>query len=296
MENKSLKQEILNNITLVYSLAEDSKLANSLFELIDKELTFLSEYFHITKAQALFVSVIFTLNYKGRKVDLEDLNSHFDCNPMKLLEYSDDIVQLYEKRLIRKNNKTNRYRQLKLKGADEEFCINEIVSDKILKSEPIPDVLIDVVVFDDIFTLLEKLYELGNQRDNEEIKTSELFEQAQSILAENTHFPLINKTMLLGASIKDKYLFLYVVWKFLDGYKEPWVELTFKGIYDKPHERFTELQKFLSKENNLIKDDWLEIIDAAFFDEAKMRLSDSSLNLLNECNIKLFNSGSDKKK
>src|SRR5690606_8138110 len=127
------------------------------------------------------------LNYKGRKVDLDDLNSHFDCNPMKLLEYSDDFVELYEKRLIRKNNKSNRFghRQIKLKGADEEFCINEIVSDKILKSEAIPDVLVDVVKYEDIFTLLEKLYEVGKQRDNEEITTSELFEQTQSILDEN---------------------------------------------------------------------------------------------------------------
>src|SRR5690606_37712132 len=128
MVNATLKQEILNAIALVYNWTENSKLDNYLFELIDKELSFIAEYFHITKKQALFIAVIFTLNYKGRKVDLDDLNSHFDCNPMKLLEYSDDFVELYEKRLIRKNNKSNRFghRQIKLKGADEEFCINEI--------------------------------------------------------------------------------------------------------------------------------------------------------------------------
>lgn len=296
MANATLKQNVLNNIALVYSLAENSKLSNSLFELTDKELSFLAEYFHITKTQALFVSIIFTLNYKGRKVDLDDLNSYFDCNPIKILEYSDDFVELYEKRLLRKNNKNNRHRNIKLKGADEEFCINEIVSDKIFKSEPIPEILIDVVKYEDIFTLLEKLHEIGEQRYNGGISTRELFEQTQSILDENTHFPLIEKTRFLGISLEEKYLFLYVIWKFLDGDKDPWVELAFKGIYDRPNERFSQIQKFLAKQNNLIKEDWLEIEDAAFFDDAKMKLTEKSLDLLTECDIKLFNKDLDKKK
>jgi SpoVK/Ycf46/Vps4 family AAA+-type ATPase len=296
MANATLKQEILNSIGLVYNLAEKSKLDDSLFELTDKELSFLADYFHITKSQALLIAVIFTLNYKGRKVDLDDLNSHFECNPMKLLEYSDDFVELYEKRLLRKNNKSNRHRQIKLKGADEEFCINELVSEKILKSEPIPEILIDVVKYEDIFTLLEKLYELGEQRDNDEITTRELFEQTQSIIDENIHFELIERTRFLGTSIEEKYLFLYVVWKFLEGDKDPWVERTFKGIYDRPNERFTQIQRFLTKENNLIKEDWLEIEDAAFFDDAKMKLTEKALDLLSDCDIKLFNKDLDKKK
>lgn len=296
MANATLKQEVLSNIALVYSLAKDSKLNNSLFELIDKELSFLANYFHITKTQALFVSIIFTLNYKGRKVDLDDLNSYFECNPMKILEYSDDFVELYEKRLLRKNNKSKRHKNIKLKGADEEFCINELVTEKIFKSEPIPEILIDIVKYEDIFTLLEKLYELGQQRDDEEITTSELFEQTQSILDENTHFTLLEKTRFLGISIEEKYLFLYVVWKFLDGDKSPWIERTFKIIYDKPNERFTQIQRFLSKENNLIKEDWLEIVEASFFDDTKMKLTEKAFDLLTECDIKLFNKDLDKKK
>lgn len=296
MENLTLKQNVLNNISLVYNLAKKSKLIDSLFDQIDKELSFLAEYFHITKTQALFVSIIFTLNYKGRKVDLDDLNIYFECNPIKILEYSDDFVELYEKRLLRKNNKSNRHREIRLQGADEEFFINEIVSDKIFKSEPIPEILMDVLKYEDIFTLLEKLHEIGEQRHNEEISTRELFEQTQSILDENLHFPLIEKTRFLGVSIEEKYLFLYVVWKFIDGDKDLWIGQTFKRIYDRPYERITQIQMFLTKQNNLIIEDWLEIEDAAFFDDAKMKLTEKALDLLTECDIKLSNKDLDKKK
>ena len=290
----SIKKEVLNNIGLVYNMAENCELDNSFFERMDAELGFLADYFHITKTQALFVSVIFTKNYTGRKVDLDNLNCHFGSNPMKLLEYSDDFIDLYERRLLRKNKMKNR--TLKLTGANEEFFINEIVSNKIFKSEPIPVVLIDAEKFDDIFALLEKLYDLGSQRDDEEISTKELFEQTQSILKENSHFPLVERMKSFMASIEEKYLFLYVVWKFLEGNRDPWVERAFKGIYDRPNERFTKIQKFLSKENNLIKEDWLEIEDAVFFDDATMKLTDKALDLLNDCDLKLFNKDLDKKK
>ena len=298
MKKKSLKHEILNNIALVYSSSENSTLSPSLFEQIDKELTFLAEYFYITKSQALFISVIFTLNYKGRKVDLNDLNSHFDCNPMKTLEYSDDFVELYERRLLRKNNKgmNQWFRSVKLKGADEEFYINEIVSEKIFKSEAIPEILIDSIKFEDIFSLLEKLYDIGSQRDSYEITTKELFEQTQYFLEENSHFALIEKVNFLGFSIEEKQLFLYVVWKFLDGNKEPYVEKTFSGIYDKTKDKLDQIQRFLAGENNLIIDEWLEVLEATFFDDAKMRLTEKAADLLAECDIQLFSKQLNKKK
>lgn len=296
MKTQTLKLEVLSHIGLIYNLSENSKLDDNLFELADKELSFLAKYFGTSKTQALFIAVIFTLNYKGRKVDLDDLNTHFDCNPMKTLEYSDDILYLNERRLIRKTNRGYGRRQIKLQGASEEFCVNELVCEKIFKSEPIPEVLVDAMKFEDIFTLLESLYELGEQRDREEISTCELFEQTQCVLDENMHLPLIERTRFIGKSVDEKCLFLYVVWKFLDGDKDPWVERSFKGIYDNTCERFSQIQRFLEKENALIQEDWLEIESATFFDDAKMKLTEKALNLLIECDIKLFNKDLENKK
>jgi len=296
MANATLKQDVLNSIGIIYNLAEKSKLDNSLFELTDKELSFLAEYFHITKTQALFVSIIFTLNYKGRKVDLDDLNSHFNCNPMKLLEFSDDFVELYEKRLLRKDNKREMHKQIQLKGVDEEFYINETVIDKILKGESIPEVLVDVMKYEDIFTLLDAVYKLGQQRDEEKITTQELFDQFQYILDENIHLLLIEKARSINITINEKYILFYAFNRFLEGKRSLWVETAFKAIYDNLKERFMNIQKFLARENNLIKEDWLEIEDAAFFDDAKMKLTEKAFDFLTECDIKLFNKNLDKKK
>ncbi|HUN01847.1 MAG TPA: ATP-binding protein [Niabella sp.] len=287
MANATLKQEILNNIGLVYNLAEKSKLDNSYFELVDTELGFLADYFHITKTQALWVSVIFTMNYTGRKVDLGDLIRYFDCNPMRLLEYSNDFVELYEKRLLRKNKMS--LRNLKLTGADEEFFINNIAANKIFNNEPIPEQLVENKKFNDIFTLLEELHKLGVQRNDEEISTQELFESVKNILKEHEHFPLIERVKFMLATLEEKYLFLYVVWKFIDGEKNLWVENVFKAIYDKAHKRMTEIQRFLAKESALVKNDWLNIGVAKFFGDATIELTEKAMDLMNECEIKLYN-------
>jgi hypothetical protein len=188
-------------------------------------------------------------------------------------------------------------RSLKLSGADEEFFINELVTNKILNSEPIPQNLISLQKYDDIFLLLEKINELREQRKDAEISTSELFEQTQSILNENTHIPLIEQIKFFVGNIEEKYLFLIHLCNFFDGERYMWVEKTFKEIYDRQNERFGQIQKFLTKDNNLIQEDWLELEEAAFFDDAKMRLTEKALNLLDENGIKLFNKSSyDKKK
>ncbi len=291
MDNSD-KNGILNNIGLVYNMSENCKLDNVFFELMDRELGILADCLHITKNQALIVSVVLIKNYFGRKVDIEDLNQHFNSNPMKILEFSNDFVELNEKRFLRKN-KTNRY--FRQNGACEVFYINELVLEKIFKNEPIPENLIDAERLDNVFSLLEKVYEKAIQREEEGISTKELFEQTHILLKENSHFPLINRIMCFPASIDEKFLFIYVLWKFLDGERTLNVERVFKGIYDGFYERFNQIQRFLAKENNLIKEDWIEIEEATFFDDARMNLTEKALTLLNECNLKLFNNVLDKK-
>ena len=82
---------------------------------MDNELSFLSEYFRTTKSQTFFISLVFALNYKGDTVDLNDLIEYFDCNPMKILEYSDDFNFLHSSGIFGKQKSRHR---MKLAGAN----------------------------------------------------------------------------------------------------------------------------------------------------------------------------------
>lgn len=280
---KNIKLKVLDSIGKIYEESKGCKLEESFFSKMDNELLFLSEYFRTTKSQTIFISLVFALNYKGDTVDLNDLIEYFDCNPMKILEYSDDFNFLHSSGIFGKQKSRHR---MKLAGANDQFTINEKISEAILQNEPMPEIHEDKIT--DIFALLEKLYNIGEQRDDDEISTRELFKQTRELISVNLHFPLINKIDLLKLSIDDSYLYLYLIWKTISGDESTDIGRALKGIYDNATKRMNYMQKFLSRENALIKINLIEIKEARFFNDTEMKLTDYSDNLLKDCGINLF--------
>ncbi len=134
MGNK-INLKVLNSIGKIYEESKSCKLESSFFIKVDNELSFLSEYFRTTKSQTFFIALIFALNYKGDTVDLNDLIEYFDCNPMKILEYNEDFEYLSSKGIFEKQKSKHR---MKLAGTNDQFIINEKISEAILQNKPMP--------------------------------------------------------------------------------------------------------------------------------------------------------------
>ena len=282
MENITKKQ-ILESIGKVYEQSENCKLGNSFFESIKPELYTLSKYFKTSEHQTFFIAMVFALNYKGDTVDLNDLIKYFDCNPMKILEYSDDFEYLHKVGIFEK--KKSRHR-LKLAGANDQFAIHEKITEAILQNKPLPKINENKIK--SIIDLLEELYKLGDQRDDDKISTLELFLEVEKLILENMHFSLIEKVKQFKFGTKDTYLLLYIIWKTVSGKETIDIGKALESIYDSPSERVNEIQKLLSGNHILTNNNLVEIIEAQFFNDTEMKLTDTSLQLLNDCGIKLF--------
>jgi len=280
---KEIKLKVLNSIGKIYEESQGCKLEDSFFIQTDNDLSFLSEYFKTTKSQTFFIALVFALNYKGDSVDLNDLIEYFDCNPMKILEYSDDFNYLHSLGIFIKQKSKHR---MKMAGANDQFVINEKISEAILQNEPMPEIKQEKI--EDIIGLLEKLYNVGEQRDDDEISTYKLFNQAKEIISVNLHFPLIKKVDQFNYDIEDTYLFLYLTWKTISGEESTDIGRVLEGIYDNPSRRLKYMQRILSRDNVLVKNNLIEIVEARFFNDTEIKLTDNSLNILNECDIKLF--------
>lgn len=277
------KQEILQSIGKVYEQANGCKLENSFIETLNHELQVLSQYFGTSEIQALFIAVIFTLNYKGGTVNYKELIEYFDCNPMKILEYNDDFQHLHTKGIFGKRKSG---RPLKLAGAKEEFYIHEKITDAILQSQPMPkteDVKIESVV-----SFLEKIQDFGIQRNKKEISSSDLFEETDKMIDSNIHFPLVEKVKQFKLSTNASYLYFYLIWKTISGYESVDISSTLETMYDDSSERLRHMQKILSGKSVLTKNNLVEIEEARFFNDTEMKLTDTSLQLLNDCGIQLF--------
>ncbi len=279
----NIKQKVLRNVGKIYEESKDCKLEDSFFIKIDKELTDLTEYFKTTKSQAFFIAIVFTLNYKGDTVDINDLIEYFKCNPMKILEFSDDLIYLHSSGIFAKKKSKHR---MKLSGINDQFTINEKISEAILNNQLMPELHDKKIT--DVFELFEKLYNLGEQRDQDEISTRELFNQAKELIFENLHFPLISKINDFKYPIEDIYLYLYLIWKTISGNKSTEIGRALEGIYDSATKRTKYMQNFLCKDNVLIKNNLIEIIEANFFNDTEMKLTEHSNAILNDCGISIF--------
>lgn len=182
---QNIKFRLLESIGKVYEQSKDCKLDSAFFEKVDAELKHLSDYFKVSRNQSLIVAMVFALNYKGDTVDLKDLIEYFDCNPMKLLEFSDDFDTLYSKGIFKKRKSSHR---VNLALSNDQFTITEKITEAILNNKSMP--VIEREGFKDVIELLEKFHKLGEQRDSEELSTFELFAQTKELISSNLYFPL----------------------------------------------------------------------------------------------------------
>ena len=97
---KIVKKQLLESMSHVFDKAKKCHLDNKAFEKMEPDLTLLSNYLGVSNQQSFFTAIIFALNYKGDTVDVSDMIDYFECNPLKLLEFSDDINVLQQKKII----------------------------------------------------------------------------------------------------------------------------------------------------------------------------------------------------
>ena len=126
----TIKTKILNSIGSIYDQSRNCKLNSYFFDEIDHELDTVSEYFRTTKSQSFLIAIVYSLNNKKNAVDLNDLIEYFDCDPTKILEYSDDLFYLHLSGIFKKQKSKLRINEV---GANDQFIINEIISKAILK-------------------------------------------------------------------------------------------------------------------------------------------------------------------
>lgn len=278
------QNKILDNIGKIYEKAKDCKLENAFFENHKKELKTLAEYFQVSENQALFVSVVFGLAYQWDRVTIKEFTNYFSCNPMKILAFNNDLEELYAKGILEKQKVKRMGRWSK---AENQIHVQEGIVEAILQGESVSRIK-KKELNDDVTELLEKLDKLVEERDDDELSTSELFHKTDELLAANSHFPLVEKTKQFGFETANRLLYLYVVWKTITGNESIDISMALERIYDRAPVRFRRLQEFLSGKNILVKNNLIETVEASFFNNTEMKLSPASFDLLEDCDLKLF--------
>lgn len=280
---QSIKTKLLDCMSKVYELANKCKLETDFFETVQEELNVLSEYFGTSNSQSFLVAMVFSLNYKGDSVDFNDLCEYFDSNPMKLLRFSDDFESLHAKGIFVKTISMHR---MNLSLSNDQFTVNEKVSEAILHNCPLPQLMEDAPK--DIIELLDKIYMLGRQRDEDEISSKMFFAKVQALISNHLHFPLLKKIDDFNLCVDDSFLFLYLVWKIMSGQDVVSLDRTVGHMFENSAQQIKYAQSILQSENDLICLNLIETVESDFYNNAGIRLTDTACKLLTELGLKLW--------
>jgi AAA+ superfamily predicted ATPase len=282
---ETIKTKVLRSLEQVHDSAKKCELKVSIFETLESELHVLSNYFGISKKQSFFLAQIFALNYKDRLVDIKDLIEYLDCNPIKILEYSDEILFLLSSNIIKKEKSRHR---VNVSLMNDQFSINEAITEAILKNETMPQLCSKNKNSENIIDVLEKFYYIGQLCDDKIISSDDLISQSHEIIDKNIHLPLIKYVDDLEMSIIDKYIYFYMIWKTVNGKERVFISVTTEAVFETASERVLYQQQLLDKENFLIEQNLLELVEASFFGETELKLSDKSNTILKELGLSIL--------
>jgi AAA+ superfamily predicted ATPase len=276
---ENIRDRLLDCIGSIATAFKESKLEAQIFETVDEELTIVANHFRVTKLQALLVAVVFTKSYTEGAVEIKDLMRHFDCSLEQVLKYHDDFNALHARSILLKDSSQRSRRQF------DSFIFNKEIAEQLIRNQPFSEIRPND--FRDELDLLKKIYNLGQQREEEEIKTHELFQRTDEIMECNRRFPLIEWVHNQSFDTSDTYFFLYLIWKMLTGDDTVDISTATSGMFDDPSTQIRFTQQILFGENRLLKSGLIRLEQARFHNDAEVTLTDHAKELLKGFGLKL---------
>ena len=280
---KSIKISLLRSISNVCDISAEEGLSSKTLQKLDAELSFLAGYFSITQPQAWLLAMIFGLHFKNSTVDVSDIAGASKSNPLRILEYSDDIQVLIDRGFVKKVSSPNPYRN---STKIDQMIPNKEVTDAILNNQPLPENIRPV--FDELTDLLERIYILGVDRDNEEMSTEGLFAETREIITTNMHMSFIKEIRDKNMDIKNTYFYLYIVWKTISGYGRVSLHRACEGIFDRESARVKFLQAIISGQADIVKESLIEVEEGGFMNDTEVFLSQHAIDQIEKHGLKIL--------
>ena len=163
----------------------------------------LADFLGCEPMQAILFSVIFQLSFDEECVSIYTIAKHLNCNTLRILEHRNDLEKLKTLKLVTIQAKPNRFAQTNF----QEFYISSRVTEAIttMNKELLhePDKL-------NLIPLLEKIYDLIDERSEGLLTYEEMTEEIKSLLKRNGDNKFLKRLTKFDLTEGEMLLFLYV--------------------------------------------------------------------------------------
>lgn len=282
----SAHRHILKTIGSIYEGTKRCDLDTETLQNLQADIQLLAQYLQTTETGAFFAALIFSCTCREGNADLNDLARHLGCSTTKLLEYLDDFEALTASGIVQKSKVGSRHRRRDSPSSDI-YKIHPKIIEAIIRGQPFPENR-GPEPEKDVLGVLEAICDLLEKRDDNEISTYELIEEAKGLWQQADHFPLFQQIHSFG--LEETYTLVYIafIWMAVSGKQSFDIDRTADRIFDDRPSHFRFLRRFMTDENPLVQRSLIEIEAARFLNDAEARLTDTSYQILKDCDINLF--------
>ncbi|MGJ1412810.1 ATP-binding protein [Sphingobacterium thalpophilum] len=282
MNTKTESLDLLNLFISIYESAKDCKLEESYFRKIEGKLAVIAEKFHISPIQSFLLVNITVFDLEDKSVKIDRLSDYFGCNVLHIVQYLPELEDMSNKQLIKIDQR--KYSDASI--SNKTFSISKDTLDTIIKNrdyiQPVKEEIKDAVhVLGQIFALVDK-------RDDEEIDTPDLFCEIEKLLELHQGFSLIKAVQNLQLDVEEKCILCYCIWQVLLGEDDIDISGLLSKMFDRDRHKVRYMQEIISKENPLLRGEWLNIGKGVFSSDSNFVLTDKTIALLKEHDIEVW--------
>ncbi len=280
---QEIKLPLLRSIGRIYNDAEGCGLNSELMEKLKDDLQITADYFGVNTIQALLLAHVFALNMEDHGVTFKRLSEYLKCNLMTLLEYNEDLNHLVERGMLYKQEGRRSSRTM---SSNYRFFMNEKITNALLHNLPLPE--LKVSKFQCFMELLEEIENLSDELDSNEISLSLFDGSISEIIALNSEFPLIRILRENKIDRVDSFLYLSLIWDVLKGHENFVINNKVDHLFGGKNGRVLRyVQSFVNNSNKLVSMGWVQMTRGGFLNDAVLKLTVSSYNLLSDMGIEL---------
>jgi ATPase family associated with various cellular activities (AAA) len=270
---------ILEHIEFITNKARGSSLTDDFINAIQESTKAVGEFLGCLPIEALYFSVICSLNFRTQYVDIEDLSDFFEVHPISILRQTEVFSNLIKLGLLRKDIGERKRRR---RCPDRMSTIKLYIPRDVFKAvvDGVKPEVTHKTTKLTAFDFLGIVSDLVEERDNEIISYSEMMEEINQLCVDNPELDLIKHLGQLNLEADDLIILLYVLSEYVT--YEPSVDLvrTIRGIFDDANTQMEIRRSFIQGKHELIRRNLIKLSDGNFKSDKTIELTDNAIDLL----------------
>jgi len=280
-----LKVDPIQILEYLAHQASDSGLTEEFVESMNPQAIRLGCYLGCNQIQSILFSVLCNINFSHREVGIDRLANWFGCTPITVAMYVNDLEELRQKGILRKESDNNHYDlDTETSIASISYGVNPAVFEALRKGKRYRK---PKMVIRDNYDLIRSVAGFIQQRAEGQIKFTEMEQEIRHIMRENSKMEFLKEVKRAALTIKEEILFLNLCDEYYNGCQPSNLPSMVKLVTSDKREQVSMRENIAGGYSGLIHYNLVECGESVFRNDYDISLTDKAIAILVKDNPKI---------